>query len=153
MARKDDSIFGLAPVAQTPTYNGNGRLVPYQPGRALTKEELRIIAEWEKEQLVIDVTTAKAACGMQKIGEVHQHAATIFDETAGYILAVKAEQRGKEHQAYVDEFSTRQLQMFGRQMLGTVESATYNIGVEIHRSLYFQTEEEKHSFLQRLFGT
>jgi len=150
MTKRNESVLGLAPLAPPTGLSTNGHLAPFSPGRALTKDQRRILEEWHKETLVIDTTAAKTVFGMSKIAEIHQHASIKFDETVDYILAVKEEEHSREHQQYVDEFSTRQIQLLAKHLLGAIEVGGTNIGIEIHRSLYLLSEPEQRSFWQRL---
>lgn len=151
MTKKNESLLGLVPY--TPTAGTNTGLVPFAPNQALTREEQRIVDEWHRQTLIIDATTTKTLLGLDKITEIHFHAATTFGEASGQILALRETAQGKEHQAYMDEFCRHQVQVLARHLLGAVEVGATNIGHEIHRSLYLAPEEDKRSFLQRLLGT
>jgi hypothetical protein len=95
---------------------------------------------------------AKAVHAMQLIADIHKEGVATFDEAMGYILTIKDGQRTKEHQAYIDEFSTRAIQLMGRHLLATAEVAATNIGVEVHRTLYPPQARETPSIWKRLFG-
>jgi hypothetical protein len=153
MAKRNENILGLAPLPKTaPGLGMSGGLVPLQPNRQLSKAEQRIIAAFHKEQLIIDAATAKTIFGESKIGELHRHTAAEFDETVGYMLAIKREARDPEHQTYQDAFTTRQIQMLAGHLSGALDIGATNIGIEIQRSLYFPDEEERRGFWARLFG-
>src|SRR5436190_17340345 len=115
MTKKQENLLGLPSVSQFPGTTSNS-LVPFTSGGPLTKDDQRMMAEFRKELAVIEATAFKTEFGMGKIGEIHEHAATEFDSTVGFILAVKDEPRGKEHQLYVDEFTARQIQMLARHI-------------------------------------
>lgn len=80
---------------------------------------------------------------------MYQHAASVFDATACNVLSVQKGARGTERQAYVEEFTTRQIQSVGRVMLGAIQVAATNIGYEINRSLY--PPPEPLGLLERIF--
>lgn len=148
MSRKDENVLGLAPLSPVPSLSTD--LVPFNPSRALTRDERRITEEWRKQTLVIEGTTAKTILGQTEIAELHKHGACVFDDSVSYIVGIKEEARGKEHQVYVDEFTTRQIQSLARHLLGAIEVGATNIGFEINRSLY--PPPEKRGFFERLFG-
>ncbi len=148
--QKSESILGL------PDDIGSGglgnSLVPYNPqNQAVTRDEKRIGEEYRKQIIVIEAQAAKTIFGQTKIAEINRHAAQVFDDTVGFIVTTKAEARGKEHQAYIDEFANRQIQMFARHMFGTLEVGATKIGLEIDRTLY--VEASRRRLLARLFGS
>jgi hypothetical protein len=152
MAKKDESLFGFAPLAQTPSFGDNGHMVALGSVHASNRNEQWILDEHRKQTLVMEGVEVKAMHAMRLMAEIHKEGATTFDEAAGCILAIKDDQRGKEHQAYVDEFFTRGIQMMGRHLLATMEVAATNIGVEVHRSLYPSATLETSNIWRRLFG-
>jgi hypothetical protein len=101
--------------------------------------------------LVIDVTEAKAEFGMYKIGQMQERASDLFGDTVSFMLQNKEEARGTEAEPYVAEFTLRQIQMYARHMLGTLEVAGTRIGEEVHRSLSLPPEEPK-GFWARMIG-
>lgn len=146
--KKTVSVLGLAPVQPTSSSLG---LVPYSPSRReVTREESRVIEAYHREELVIDLTAEKGKLGMRKLGEVQETASELFGDTVSFMLDVKNEAKGTEAQPYVDEFTLRQIQMYARHMLGTLEIVGTNIGLEVHRSLNLPPEEL--GFWQKLFA-
>lgn len=150
---KKEALLGRAPLEGVPNPPPNGSLQLFAPERALTKDEQRTIDEFRKQRLVIEATEIKTDFGMTKIGEMHEHATVEFDDNVGYILEIKASQRGKEHQAYMDEFVKHQIQHMARNLAAAVEVGATGIGMEIHRSLYLLPEPpEPRSLCKMLFG-
>ncbi|MCL5960829.1 MAG: hypothetical protein M1358_16270 [Chloroflexi bacterium] len=153
MGKNGESLLGLVPVTSGPNSPSNGSLAPISAQRSLSRDEQRTLDEYHKEILVIDATAHKTLFGMTKIGQIHQHGALKFDETTGYILNIKNQSRGREHQAYVNEFSAHQIQMLAGHLIGAMEVGGTNIGMEVHRSLYPLPEPpEPRSLWKRLFG-
>lgn len=145
-----DSVLDLPDEAGSSNW-GNSLTLYNARNEMTTRDERKIGEEYRKQALVIDRQAAKTIFGMTKIGEINRHAAQTFDDTVGFIVTAKAEARGKEHQAYVDEFANRQIQMFARHMFGTLEVGATNIGVEINRSLYMTASPR--GFFGRVFGS
>jgi hypothetical protein len=149
MTKKPESVLGLTPIVQ------GQDLEEHTPGLAITsarptnRDERWIVDEYKKQTFVMEGVRAKAEHALVLIADIHQAGVSTFDSATGYILAVKEAQHTKEHQAYVDEFCTRGIQMLGRHLLATVEVGATNIGVEVHRSLY---PPEKPGFWKRVFG-
>jgi hypothetical protein len=115
----------------------------YPDSRAITRRERQILDTFHEEVLVIDATEAKAEFGMYKLDQMQERASDLFGDTVSFILQNKEEARGTEAEAYVAEFTTRQIQMYARHMLGTLEVAGTRIGEEVHRSLSLPSEERK----------
>ena len=147
MAKKQESVLGLAPLDR-----GNGQIVSISSARPSTRDEQWILDEHHKQTFVMEGIRAKTVHAMQLFADIHKEGVSTFDEATGYILDIKDAQRAKEHQAYVDEFCTREIQMLGRHLLATVEVGATNIGSEVYRSLYPPIPMEKTGLLKRLFG-
>ena len=153
MAHKEESLFGLAPVATQHHSSTSTQLSPYEPDRTPTRQEQKVVDALRLERLVIEAQTAKTTFGMSQIAKLHEHGSATFDAAVAEVFAIKEQSRSKEHQAYIDEFSTRQLSMFGREMLGAMDVGATGIAFEIHRSLYPEQEQpEPRSVWKRLFG-
>jgi hypothetical protein len=145
--KKNVSALGLAPLQVAPSLG----LAPFSPSRReITREEDRVLEAFYREELIIDLTAEKGKFGMRKLGEVQQTAADLFGGTVTNILDAKNQAKGVEAQAYVDEFTLRQIQMYARHMLGTLEVVGTNIGMEVHRSLNLPPEQV--GFWQKLVG-
>lgn len=155
MTRKE-GLLGLAPLDREPVSNGNGDLQLFDSQRALTKEEQRTVDEFRSQMRVIEAINAKTSFGMAKIAELHEHAAVEFDDTVGYILRIKDQPRGKEHQLYINEFTSHQVNALARHLMGAVEVGATAIGAEIHRPLYFAPEPppppKRRSLREALWG-
>lgn len=153
MARKKESVLGLAPVTQNLS---NSSVVSYGNQNVTTDDERRIISEYRKQNLVIDGGREKSKFAISQIAEIYQHGVTTFDNSTEFITKLNNRPRSKDHQAYMDEFCDRSVQMLARHIFGVVEVGATNIGVEVHRSLYPVFEppvlEKPKSLLQRILG-
>lgn len=154
MTSKQGSLFGLAPIATKHESSASTQLAPYQPGRKLSRPEEKVVQELRVQRLVMEAQTVKTTFAMAQIGEIHEYANATFDYTLGEVFEVKERQpRSQEHQAYIDEFTTRQLSMFGRELLGAIDVGATNIAIEIHRALYPEPDPpQRRSLWQMLFG-
>ena len=150
MAKKPESMLGLAPLSHESNYESHGYIVPVDSRRPANQEERWIVEEYQKQALIMEGVEAKAVRAMKLIAEIHKEGVSVFDDATANILSIKDEQRVKEQQAYIDEFSTRAIQLMGRHFLATAEVAATNIGVEVHRTLYPPSTTP--SVLKRLFG-
>jgi hypothetical protein len=155
MARKE-GLLGLVPFEANPNSSSNGSLQLFAPDRTLTRDEQRTVDELHKQQLVIQATNTKTTFAMDQIADIHEHATAQFDSTTGYILRIKDQQRGAEHQLYVDEFTKHQIPSLARQLMAAVEVAANAIGMEVHRPLYLPPEPPEppkpRSLREILFG-
>jgi hypothetical protein len=152
MVKKEESVLGLVPLAQGQSFGENGQMAVFGSTRPSNPDEKWVLDEYHKQTCVMEGFEIKAVKAMQLIGEIHKEGVTTFDEASAHILTIKDEQRGKEHQAYIDEFCTRSLQMMGRHLLATMEVGATNIGIEVHRSLYPPPPPEPRGFFKRLFS-
>ena len=148
MKKKQESVLGLAPIDQ----GENGQIVSLNSTRPSNQDEQWTLDEYNKQTFVMQGVRAKTVHAMQLIAAIHKEGASTFDEAAGYILTIKDNQRTKEHQAYMDEFCTREIQMLGRHLLASVEVGATNIGSEVHRSLYPPARAEERGLWKRIFG-
>ena len=153
--RKSDNILALAPLKSDLNAATNVSLAPWNSRRPRGHEERRLIDEARKRQLAMDIIGTQARFGISQIAEIHRHASLIFDETSGFILEVKDQPgRSPQHQAYVDQFSERQVQLLAQTSLAMSDVGATSIGVEIHQSPYPPDEpERRHGFLKRLLGS
>jgi hypothetical protein len=151
--RKNVSVLGLAPVnVQSTSILG---LPPISPpeipiNRAISRQERRILGAFHEDVLIMEGTAAKAEYGMFKFGEVQQYASTLFGSTVSSLLDNKNDLKGTEVEPYMNEFTTRQTQMYARHMLGALEITGTRIGELIHASL--DLPPEKPSVMERIFG-
>jgi hypothetical protein len=151
MSKKQESMLGLAPLSHGLNFGDHGHIVAIDAVQPSNREEQWLVDEYRKQILIMAGVEAKAIHAMKLIAEIHKEGVATFDEATDRILSIKAEQRTKEHQAYIDEFSTREIQLMGRHMLATLEVAATNIGVEVHRTLY-PPPPPATSWWQRIFG-
>jgi hypothetical protein len=154
--KKNVSVLGLTPMQPQSTSSlGLAPLGPINPpqypaNRAITKRERQILDTFHEEVLVIDATEAKAEFGMYKISQMQERASDLFGDTVSFMLQNKEEVKGTEAEPYVAEFTLRQIQMYARHMLGTLEVAGTRIGEEVHRSLSLPPEVK--GFWARVLG-
>ena len=107
------------------------------------------------QSFTIEAQSVKAAFAQTKLSELHQHTTHLFNDTLAEIVEVQEMARGREHQAIVDEFTRRQISVYGRQTLGMLEVGGTNIAMEVSRSLYvppLPPEPKRRGLLARLFG-
>jgi hypothetical protein len=151
MSKKQESMLGLAPLGKGSSFGDSTPIVSLATKRPSNRDELWIQQEYQKQSFIMKGVAVKTVHAMKLIAELHKEGAVIFDETSGYIVTMQNKQRSKEHQAYVDEFSRRIIQLSGRHLLASVEVGATNIAVEVDRSLYPPVPPPP-SFLQRIFG-
>jgi hypothetical protein len=151
--KKPMSVLGLAPVnVQSTSILG---LAPISPpdipvNRAISRHEESILGAFHEDVLIMEGTAAKAEYGMFKFGEVQECASSFFGGTISILLDNKNDLRGTDVEPYMNEFTTRQIQMYARHMLGALEITGTRIGEQIHTSL--DVPLEKPSLMERIFG-
>src|SRR5215211_3628493 len=104
MPKKQESMLGLAPLSHGSNFGDGGNVATVDSMQPSNREERWILDEYHKQSLVMEGTEAKAVRAMKLIAEIHKEGVTTFDEATGRMLTIKANQRTKEHQAYIDEF-------------------------------------------------
>ncbi len=150
MAKKDENILGLPPPLSNPGLGSSATLATWNSHRAITISELRLLDEASLQKLAMVMIEEKTLLGMSQMAGLEQHASTTFDETVGFLMEVRDRAgRGKEHQAYLDEFTQRMVQMAAKHMLGAVEVGATGIAKEIDRSPYPAPPPHR-SLLERL---
>ena len=153
MPPKSPSVFGLAPLEGMFSDAGTTSITRYRSGAELPALERKVIDELSKQRLVIEAQREKTEFAMTQIGDLHEHGSHVFNRTTTYIMEVKQQTRGKEHQSVIDEFTARQISTFGRQMLGAMEVGGTKIGEEVFRPLYPTADPpEPKGFWKRLLG-
>lgn len=154
--KKSDNILALAPLSPDLNASGNLSLAPWSSRRKRTREEQRLVEEAYKRQLAMDIKATEARFAATKIAEIHRHAVKTFDQTSGFILEVKDQpDRSPQHQAYMDQFGERLVQLFAQQLLATVDVGATSIAIEVHASPYPEPEpepERRVGLFRRLLG-
>ena len=154
MPTKPRSYFGYTMSDSLSHTAVTTSLTRFEPRAALAPRAAVLVEEAAIQNLTIEAQAVKTGFAMSKIGELHQHGAHVFDDTLTEIVEVKEQSRGREHQAIVDEFTQRQISMFGRQTLGALEVGGTVIAREIHRGLYVEPlPPRRRGFFARLFGS
>lgn len=154
MSKKNDNLLALPPLGSDESATDSTTLVPWSPRGSLTTEEKRVIDLYGKHRLLMGVIAEKARYGTSLIGEIHKHGSLTFDEATSHIMEVKDRSgRSELHQAYIDQFTERQIQLLARQSLGAIEVGATSIGFVIHEdSDPPPLPEPRSGFLQRLLG-
>lgn len=153
---KNMSVLGLTPMQpQSVSSLGLASMSTIDPpqypaNRAITKREERILNTFHEDVLIIDATEAKGEFGMYKFGQLQERASDLFRDTLTSMLQNKEEVRGTEVEPYLAEFTMRQIQMYARHMLGTLEIAGTHIGEAVHHSLSLPPEQK--GFWARVLG-
>jgi len=154
MVKKHDSMFKIPPneAISKPTPNEN--LIQYKPAHSMTREERRTVDELNKQILVEVGTGAKTVKAMRLATYIHKKGAINFDDAGRYIIGLKTSgEREEEHQAFIDEFCTREMQVLGRHLLGTMEIGVASIVEIVQMPLYLEKEDpEFRSLWERIFG-
>lgn len=143
--KQNQSLLGLPALSN----DGTSDLVPYGAGhKPATREEERVLELFHKHELIIGLTAAKARFGMDAQAAIQQHASDLFGPTISHMIQNKDAVRGTEAFPYVEEFTLRQIRMFGQHLLGTLEIVDQNIALIVHESLNLPPEQR--TFLERL---
>jgi hypothetical protein len=152
--RRNDNVLALPPLRSDFGTTANTSLVPWSARKSLNKNEKRLIESAHEQWLTIDIIATKARFGTRMIGEIHKHGSLTFDEATSFIVDIKDQPgRSQQHQAYIDQFSERQIQLLAQQALAAIDVSATGIGVEIHRDPHPPDEPEpRPGFLQRVFG-
>ena len=149
--KKGNNVLALPPLRSDFGTTADTSLVPWSARKPVTKREKQVIEVAREQWLVIDLTATKARFGDSMIGEIHKHGSLTFDEATSFIMEIKENPgRSQLHQAYIDQFSERQIQLLAQQSLAVIDVSATGIGVEVHRPLY--PPEPPVGLLQRLLG-
>lgn len=156
MTKKTDNVLALPPMKSDFSPVAGTGLASQASNRQLDKREKQITELSREHRSVMELTADNARFGMTMIGKIHEHASSTFEETITYIVDTRNQPgRDDEHQAYIDQFSLRQIQLCAQQMLAVIDVGATGVGMEIHRSLYPPPEEAPENgtgFFARLFG-
>ena len=128
-------------------------LVPWDDREPLSRMENELIAVSREQRLAISLIAAKARFGTGMISLIHMQGSVTFDKTTRFIMEIKDDAgRSQQHQAYVDQFSERQIQLLAQEVLAVIDVGAASIGQEIHRSAYPPPRAVRRGLLARLFG-
>ena len=156
MSTKNESVLGLMPPNSPPTLHVGGWIDEPGVGKALTTREQTIRDRHHEQMLVIDATGCKTRFGMAVMGDLERHAAIEFADVATCIDGLKADAKGTESEAPVEEFGLCLMQVSARHLLGVVEVGDAAIGSVVRASLDPPPEAPpsppKRGLLARLFG-
>lgn len=148
--KKTDNVLALAPLRSDFGSTADTSLVPWSARKPLNRREKQMIEEVHRQDLAIDLETQQARFGMTMMRRIHEHGAVSFSEATEFIMDIKEDSgRSEEHQAYIDQFSLRQIQLLAQQTLAVIDISTTGIGIEVHRSPY-PPLKERHGFWARL---
>ena len=151
--KRNGNVLGLPSLAPGSGLVDSANLMPWSPHHARTKEQKRMLERGETQMLAIGITSAKICYGGDKIGEIHRHVNAQFDETVNCVMEIKdLPGRTPQHQAYVDQFCERSIQLLAQHSLGVLEVGAAGIGMIVHEDPY-PPPEPRTGFLQRVFGS
>jgi hypothetical protein len=135
--KKTDNVLALPPLRSDFGSTADTSLVPWSAREPLNRREKRITEESHSQDLVIDLIAQQARFGMTMIGRIHEHGNKTFNGTTEFIMEVKNDSdRTEEHQAYIDQFSQRQIQLLAQQLFAVIDVSATGVGVEVHKSPY-----------------
>jgi hypothetical protein len=140
--RKDNNVLGLAPPSSDFGSVGT-EIVPWGSRWEMSKEDERINQEAQLHRRAIEIIESKVRLGTFKIGEIHQHAMQTFEETTSFIVEIKDQAgRSQQHQAYIDQYSERHIQLLAQHLMGITDVGATAVGKEVYRSPYPPPEPE-----------
>jgi hypothetical protein len=149
--KKENNVLALPPLKSDFGSTADTSLVPWSDRKPINRQEKKLVAVSHEQRLVAELVALKGKYAMTLIGQIHQHGSLTFDESTGFIMDIKEHPgRSEEHQAFIDQFSLRQIQLLAQQTLAVIDVSATGVGVEVHRSPYPLPEEG--GFLVRLFG-
>src|SRR4051794_17849394 len=103
MTKKADNILGLVPFGSSSMdLSPSAGALPFGSSRELTRDEQRVLDQFYKKRLIIDLTGDLTELSELTIGEIHEQTAATFEATVSYIETLRNQPHGKEHQAYLD---------------------------------------------------
>lgn len=145
MSKKQD-LGGFAPLAVS-MQNG---MVPYGMGRSgeLTKTEQQVIAEKNKQLLVMEGAIEKAQAALAGIGMMHRTAQMEMFLTAQNVGALNVAAHGTNYQMYVEQFNHHDIQLAAQHTYAIEDAAAYSLRTEAARSLYIE-DPKKRGFFSR----
>ena len=153
--KRNDNSLHMPPHTSRSAATTDVDLALWSSRQPSNRSDKRLIDEARKRQLAMYIIDTQTRFGLSRIAEIHRHASLVFDETCGFILEAKDQPgRSPQHQAYVDEFSERQVQLLAQTSLAMSDVGATSIGIEIHQSPYPPPSEpaRRPGFWQRLLG-
>jgi hypothetical protein len=135
--KKTDNVLALPPLRSDFGSTADTSLVPWSAREPLNRREKRMIEEVHRQDLAIDLEAQQARFGISMMRRIHEHGAVSFSEATEFLMDIKEDSdRSQEHQAYIDQYILRQVQLLAQQTLAVIDITTTNIGVEVHRPPY-----------------
>ena len=150
MARKDGNPFDLA-VRQAPGFGDTSTLFSFSSQRELTRAEQRIHDAAQRQQLATALLTENALLANYKLTELERRSVELYAETADAIYTIKTAPHHKEAQPWIDAFAEQSTQLLGHELLEVKARTARNVGEVLSQPLDHE-DEERRTFLQRLFG-
>jgi hypothetical protein len=147
------TTLGLTPIEAPPLATVQA-LVPSRRSREFARRRERLTDELQLQELTIAATQAKARFALASLQQIHVQAAATFDSAVGQITGIteRPGRSSKAHQAYVDEFSARNVSMLGNHFQGVLGIAGRAIAETVALPLYPDPEPPKRGLLARLTG-
>jgi hypothetical protein len=135
--KKTDNVLALPPLRSDFGSTADTSLVPRSAREPLNRRERQMIEEVHSQDLAIDLETQQARFGMSMIRRIQEHGALCFSEVTDFIMDIRENSdRSQEHQAYIDQFSQRQIQLLAQQLFAVIDVSATGVGVEVHKSPY-----------------
>lgn len=134
MTTKNTTQFSLVPLTQTVNSTQTG---------LSTKEAKKFGAELDRQTLAIHGHMVKAQCAAESISAIREHGVASFTVTTGHMQAI-CQQADPRVKPLVNDFTDRQSEALGNNILGIAEISARKIAGEVARELYQQAEEPKH---------
>lgn len=146
---KQENGLGLVALESPPP--SSVEIIPFGlPDRLLTREQKRVVEEYDRQVLIIEAIAAKTVFAQDEIITIHQNGASDFLTTIEYLFELKEAARGTEHQVYMEEWTKLQARTLVKHLMGAMEVGATNIGAMIHAPL--DLPPEKRSLWKWLFG-
>lgn len=143
----------LTPSLRSPSAALVPSLLPSGSSASLTRRQRGVLEEGRTQRLVIDATRGKAQHAHEALRTIHEHAEATFAEATGAILAIKNQPgRTREHQAIVEDFTGRNVQLLSNHLHGVIAVSARNVAEIVDLSLYPPPEPPPGLFKKLLGG-